>query len=211
MAHVDWSIEGPEYANCNCAWGCPCQFNALPTHGHCRAVVAVAIDEGHHGSVRLDGLKFATVVAWPGPIHEGKGQVLPVVDRRAKPEQREALLRIMSGEDTEPGATIFQVFAATFETVHEPVFADIDFDIDVDGRTARLKVDGVVEGRGEPIRNPVTGEAHQARIELPHGFEYTRAEVGRGWATTSGAIELSLNDSHAHFARLHMNQSGVIG
>ena len=79
------------------------------------------------------------------------------------------------------------------------------------GRTATLKVSGVIEGRGEPIRNPVTGEAHQARIELPHGFEYTRAEVGRGWATTSGAIELSLNDSHAHFARLHMNQSGVIG
>ncbi len=35
----------------------------------------------------------------------------------------------MSGQDTEPGATFFQVFATTFETFHEPVFAPIDFEI----------------------------------------------------------------------------------
>ena len=210
MPDTKWTIKGRTFTNCNCAYGCPCQFNALPTHGDCHAVVGVTIDEGHHGTVRLDGLKFAIVVAWPGPIHEGKGQVLPLVDRNATPEQRESLLRIMSGEDTEPGATIFQVFAATFDRVHEPVFAEIDLDVDIDGRTARLKVANLVEARGEAIRNPVTGEPHQARINLPHGFEYTEAEVGRGWATTSGPINLSINDSHAHFARLHMTQSGVM-
>jgi hypothetical protein len=210
MPDAKWMIKGRGFTNCNCAYGCPCQFNALPTHGECHAVVCVAIDEGHHGEVRLDGLKFATVVAWPGAIHEGKGQVVPIIDRKATPEQRESLIRIMSGEDTEPGATIFQVFSTTFETVHEPIFAEIEFEVNLDGRTATLRVPGVVEARGEPIRNPVTGDAHQARIELPHGFEYTRAEVGRGWATTSGAIKLSLSDSHAHFARMHMTQNGVV-
>jgi hypothetical protein len=210
MTESKWTIKGRTFTNCNCAYGCPCQFNALPTHGNCHAVVAVAIDEGHHGEVRLDGLKFATVVTWPGPIHEGKGEVVPIVDRKAAPEQREALLRIMSGEDTEPGATIFQVFSATFETVHEPVFADIQFDMDVDRRTARLTVPGMIDARGEPIRNPVTDQPHRARIDLPQGFEYARAEVGRGWAATSGAIELSINDAHAHFAGLHMTQSGVV-
>jgi hypothetical protein len=210
MTDNKWTIKGRTFTNCNCAYGCPCQFNALPTHGNCHAVVAVAIDEGHHGEVRLDGLKFATVVTWPGPIHEGKGEVVPIVDSKAAPEQREALLRIMSGEDTEPGATIFQVFSATFETVHEPVFADIQFDMDVDRRTATLTVPGMIDARGEPIRNPVTGQFHRARIDLPQGFEYARAEVGRGWATTSGAIKLSINDAHAHFAGLHMTQSGVV-
>jgi hypothetical protein len=210
MTESKWTIKGRTFTNCNCAYGCPCQFNALPTHGNCHAVVAVAIDEGHHGEVRLDGLKFATVVTWPGPIHEGKGEVVPIVDRKAAPEQREALLRIMGGEDTEPGATIFQVFSATFETVHEPVFADIQFDMDVDRRTARLTVPGMIDARGEPIRNPVTDQPHRARIDLPQGFEYARAEVGRGWAATSGAIELSINDAHAHFAGLHMTQSGVV-
>jgi hypothetical protein len=130
----------------------------------CGGLVCVAIDEGHHGDVRLDELKFATVVAWPGAIHEGKGQVVPIVDRKATQEQRESLLRIMSGEDTEPGATIFQVFSTTFETVHEPIFADIGFEVNVDGRTATLNSPGIIEARGEPIRNP----GHRRRASGPH-------------------------------------------
>jgi hypothetical protein len=116
----------------------------------------------------------------------------------------------MSGEDTEPGATIFQVFSTTFAKAHEPVFALIDFDIDVDDRIVRLTVDGLIQARGEPIRNPVTGEEHRARINLPTGFEYDTAEVGRGWAETEGPIRISLADSHAQFAELHLTQSGVV-
>jgi hypothetical protein len=26
-------IAGEEVDNCNCSWGCPCQFSALPTAG----------------------------------------------------------------------------------------------------------------------------------------------------------------------------------
>lgn len=150
------------------------------------------------------------IVSWPGAIHEGRGAVVPIIDERASDEQREALLRIMSGQDTEPGATFFQVFATTFETFHEPVFAPIDFEIDVERRSARVNIPGWMEARGEPIVNPVTGEEHHARINLPHGFEYDRCEVGRGWAETSGPLAVSLADSHAHFARLHMTGSGVV-
>ena len=210
MAYKEWRIQGLSLTNCNCDWGCPCQFNALPTHGDCRAVAAVEIEEGWHGDTRLDGLRIAMIVSWPGPIHEGGGQVVPIVDERADEAQREALLRIMSGLDTEPGATFFQVFSTTFETVHEPVFAPIAFDLDVEGRTARLDVPGAIEARGEPIRNPVTGDEHRARINLPHGFEYETAEIGRGWAETKGAVTISLADSHAQFAPLHMTQSGVV-
>lgn len=194
MSDTKWTIQGREFVHCNCAYGCPCQFNALPTHGDCHAVMAVDIEVGHHGDTRLDGLRIAAIVAWPGAIHEGRGQVVPIVDERASPEQREALLRIMSGEDTEPGATFFQVFSTTYEKVHDPVFAGIDFDLDIDSRTATLKVLGVIEARGEPIVNPVTGDPHRARINLPEGFEYTVAEVGRGWATTSGAMQLKTQD-----------------
>jgi hypothetical protein len=40
MATVDWSIKGPHFVNCNCDYGCPCQFNALPTYRTCLALVA---------------------------------------------------------------------------------------------------------------------------------------------------------------------------
>jgi hypothetical protein len=209
MSDTQWAIKGREFLHCNCAYGCPCQFNGLPTQGHCQAVVAIDIQQGHHGTTSLDGLKIAAVVRWPGPIHHGKGHIVPVVDERATPEQRNALLRIMSGLDTDPGATFFQVFSTTYEKVYDPVFTTIEMSVDVDNRSAKVKIPGVMEGRGEPILNPVTGNKHRARINLPDGFEYTVAEVGRGFTTTSGEIQLNMQDTHAHFSDLHLTQSGV--
>ena len=55
---VEWSMQGTEFANCNCSVGCPCQFNALPTHGHCRAHTFVQIEKGYFGDVSLDGLRW---------------------------------------------------------------------------------------------------------------------------------------------------------
>ncbi len=210
MTEAIWTIKGREFAHCNCSYGCPCQFNALPTHGDCHAVVAVEIDKGHHRDTQLDGLKFVGVFSWPAAIHQGHGEAMVVIDARANAAQREALLRIASGQDSEPGANVFQIFAATFEKVHEPVFAQIDFAADVAARKARLVIDGIVSARGEPILNPVTGHEHRIRFDLPEGFEYSIAEVGRGWAKVSGPMQFELADSHAHFVDMHIGGTGVI-
>lgn len=210
MPDTEWSIKGREFIHCNYAYGCPCQFNARPTKGNCYAIGFIEIDEGHHGETQLDGLKLGMIVRWPGAIHEGGGEIVPIVDERASDDQRDALLRIMSGEDTEPGATFFQVFSTTFEKVHEPMFTRMEVEIDPETRSARVNVPGLVVARGEPILNPVTNQEHRARINLPHGFEYDLCEVGRGWGETKGPIALSLEDSHAHFARLHMTGTGVV-
>jgi hypothetical protein len=211
MTDTKWTIQGREFVNCNCSYGCPCQFNGLPTHGHCQAVAGGEIVKGHHGSTSLDGLRFVGIFRWPGAIHEGKGEAAIVVDERATPDQRNSLLRILSGQDTEPGATMFNVFAATLAKVHDPIFSKIDFEVDVDGRRARLVVPGIVEGRGEPIKNPVTGAEHRVRIDMPNGFEYRLAEIGRGWTKTKAPLALDLSDSYAQFVNLHMTQSGVVG
>ena len=73
MVDTNWTIHGREFVNCNCSYGCPCQFNGLPTHGHCQAVAGMQIEQGHHGDTKLDGLKFVGIFRWPGAIHEGKG------------------------------------------------------------------------------------------------------------------------------------------
>jgi hypothetical protein len=210
MPDVKWTIKGKEFVNCNCSYGCPCQFNGLPSKGFCEAVGAFQIDEGNHGQTRLDTLRFVGIFRWPGPIHEGKGEAAIVIDERATEEQRQALLRILSGQDTEPGATIFQVFSATLEKVHDPIFARIDFDVDVDRRRARLMVAGITEGRGEPILNPISGKEHRVRIDLDEGFEYSVAEIGRGWNRVSRPFPLTLSDSYGQFARIHMTESGII-
>ena len=207
---IEWRIKGREFANCNCDYGCPCQFNALPTHGNCEAAVGFQIDQGHFGDVKLDGLRAAGIYSWPKAVHEGNGTMQLIVDEKADEAQRDALLRIMRGEETEPMTTMWSVYAAMTTTILEPLFKPIDFEVDVEARTARLSVPGVIEGRGEPIRNPVTGNIHRARIDLPHGFEYEIAEIGSGTTKTMGGIELNLENSYGQFAELHLSNTGVV-
>jgi hypothetical protein len=211
MAYVDWMIKGPELATCNCDFSCPCQFNALPTYGDCRAAVAMRIDEGHFGDVPLAGLSWVTLVAWPGPIHEGNGECLPVIDERADERQREALLKILAGEETAPGATIFSVFVTTFTTIHPPQFRPIEFSADIAARVGHFAVPGLIEAKAGPILNPVTGRPHRARVVLPEGFEYREAEYADGAARAGAPVTLDWASGHAHFAMLHMTPHGPVG
>lgn len=210
MAYVEWEIKAREFGNCNCDYGCPCQFNALPTHGNCQAVVGYEIDEGHFGDTRLNGLRAVYIGKWPEAVHHGNGAMQVIIDERADDAQRDALRKILYGEETEPGSTVWNVFMTTITTVHDPLYAAIQFDVDIDARKARLVVPGLIEASGEPIRNPVTGAEHRARIELPNGFEYTVAEIGSGTSTASAAIPMQLSDSYGQFAHLHLSTHGVV-
>ena len=90
MSFTNWEIKAKEFGNCNCDYGCPCQFNALPTHGNCEAVVGIEVQEGHYGDVKLNGLKSVSVFKWAGAVHEGNGQMQIIVEKRATEEQRNA-------------------------------------------------------------------------------------------------------------------------
>lgn len=212
MADVDWMIRGTSLSSCNCDVGCPCQFNSLPTHGDCRATMGVLVEEGHFGDVDLDGVRFGILAAWPKAIHEGNGEAQPFIDTDTTPEQREAILAIIAGEHTDPGATIFNVFAATLVKIHEPIIAPVDIACDVENRTGHIRVSGVVDMSCKPIRNPITGEVHRARIDIPDGFEYTIAEVAAGSTSTGdqAAIALDWAGAHAHLIDLHWTQHGVV-
>src|SRR5262245_28459500 len=131
MAFIKWGFQGTEFANCSCDWGCPCQFNSLPTHGHCRAHSFFHIDHGVFGSVSLDGLRWGILASWPGPIHEGNGTLQIVVDERADPDQRAALESIARGENTEPGVLITQVFTAVISNVLPVMVRPIDLTINL--------------------------------------------------------------------------------
>lgn len=205
-----WNFEGRELVNCSCDYGCNCQFTGLPDKGHCHAVAAIEIERGHHGDTRLDGLRLAAIFKWPGPIHEGHGEAIAFVDRRASDAQRDALLKIMTGQDTDPFATMFAVFASTVETMHEPVFTDIEFEVDIDLRRGRMTIPGHVTMTGEPLRNNVTGAEVRAQIHLPDGFEYEVADIGSASSSGSGTVPIELKDSYAQFAHLHLDSHGVV-
>jgi len=174
-ARIKWRIAGEEFASCNCNWGCPCQFNALPTTGRCEAFVTCLISEGYFSDVRLDGIVFSRIYWWPGPIHKGNGIRRMIVDKQATEEQRSALIAIESGEH---GGLIWEISAAVAPHSIETLFAPITFNVDREKRRAAVRIPGIGETNIEPIKNPVTGEGHRARIVLPDGFEYKEAEMG---------------------------------
>jgi len=58
-------------------------------------------------------------------------------------------------------------------------------------------VPGRIDSRGEPILNPVTGKEHRVRIDMPNGFEFRIAEIGRGWSKTAEPLSIDLSDSLA--------------
>jgi hypothetical protein len=205
-----WEIIGTELVNCTCDYGCNCQFNGLPDKGHCHAVAGIQIERGHHGDTSLDGLRLAAVFKWPGAIHEGNGEAVAFVDERADDAQRDALLRIMSGQDTDPFATMFAVYASTITRMNAPVFTAIDFAVDVDARRGRLSIPGHVEMTGEPLRNKVTGAEARAQIVLPDGFEYIVADIGSASSRAETPVAVAMNDSYGQFARLHLNNHGVV-
>jgi len=208
---TSWELHGRELANCNCATGCPCQFMALPTKGRCEAVAGFEFDSGHYGDVDLAGTRAAMLVKWPGPIHEGNGTMQVVIDESATPEQRDALYRIMTGEDTSEMATMWWVFSMMSPTKLETLYKPIDFAMDMESRKGRIAIPGVVETEAGPITNPVTGAEHRARINLPHGFEFHVAEMAKGTTRTSGAVDLPDNkDSHVHMVEIHLSDHGVL-
>jgi hypothetical protein len=207
---VEWEMEGYEFANCNCGWGCPCQFNGPPTHGDCRAAGFMQIEKGHFGKVSLNGLRWGIMAAWPAAIHLGNGRLQTVIDERATPEQRQALEAISHGKETEPGTLIWQVFSTTVSEFLPTLYKPIELSIDYPARTARVTVPGLIEGRAEPIRNPVTGAPHPVRIGMPDGFEFTESEVVSGTSKATGAIELNFDGTHAHLAKIHWCTRGVV-
>ena len=172
---IKWQMAGEEVGNCNCSWGCPCQFNALPTTGHCEALLVWQISDGYFGNTRLDGVRFARLYWWPGPIHEGNGVRRTIVDEKASKEQRDALIALDSGQH---GGTYWEVFADVCPNLIEPLFAPITLNVDREKRCATIRIPGIAESDIEPIKNPVTGEEHRVRIALPNGFEYKEAEMG---------------------------------
>lgn len=211
MAQGDWRMKGKWIKNCNCDVGCPCDFNATPTKGHCEGMVGMQIDEGHFGDVDLSGLRWAVVYHWPGALFEGNGTVLPLVDERADGAQREALLTILSGQQQEEG-TFFQIVSTIVNRMIEPRFVPIEFEFDLEGRTARMAVPGVFETVSEPIKNPVTGKHHRIQVAMPDGFEYHLAEIASARVNrATGEIAYDAPGTHSSLAHVEHTPTGVIG
>jgi hypothetical protein len=186
-AKTGWHIHAYYLDACNCDWGCPCQFNAKPTHGNCDGLSGIHIINGKYGSdVKLDGLNMAYAGSWPGPLHEGHGKMTYYIDYRANDRQFDALSKIITGRAGDNGP--FELYASITEEHEEPKRTRIRFQSrnirshviidsgDAGNNDSNKEESFEIDAWLEPIRNPVTGKAHRAIIELPQGVEATRMD-----------------------------------
>jgi hypothetical protein len=181
-------MRGHVILACNCDYGCPCNFNGLPTTGKCEGNWNWHIEEGSFGEVSLSGLTFGVAVNWPGAIHEGGGEAQAVLDEKADERQRQALLALITGQAGGP----WKIIGTTIARLHEPRFAP--FQVEVSGFTSSVHADDFVSLQLEPVRNKVTGAEVHPRALLPEGFVFKEADLA---ASSTFRIEGPVSWDHS--------------
>jgi hypothetical protein len=206
-----WLFKSETYDNCNCAMNCGCQFNLPSTHGYCQSAFIGHIVEGQFNDVPLVGLNWAGLYKWPGEIKDGDGERQIVIDERADQAQRVALETIISGEAGKPLSNLFSVFASTCSQSYETLFLPIELWADLEARTARVEIPGILKSKAGPKINEFNGEPFHIALARPSGsFEFTYAELGLGTTSVTGEMEMAYEESWAHFCVHHFNQDGLI-
>ncbi|NIP15793.1 MAG: DUF1326 domain-containing protein [Pseudomonadales bacterium] len=206
-----WLFKSETYDNCNCAINCGCQFNLPSTHGYCQSAFIGNVVEGHFNGTPLVGLNWAALYKWPGEIAEGNGKRQIIIDERAEESQRRALEAIISGDAGEPSSNLFSVFASTCAEFCPTRFLPIDLKADLESRTARAEIPGLLQSRGAPKVNEFSGEPLHIALARPTGsFEFTYAELGLGSTVVTGDMAMAFEDSWAHFCVHHFDQDGLV-
>lgn len=170
-----WFFEADYLQACNCDYGCPCEFEAPPTLGNCQGVGVWRIGHGKFGDLALDGLHLGFAAHWPRAIHQGNGTAALLFDEKASPEQRDALVRIATGQE---GGMPFEIIVTTVSTVLP--FQYVPFEFHFDWKRSSARAGDVAKIQVEPIKNPVTKREEGVRIVHETGFIFQSADVVSG-------------------------------
>ena len=188
-----WALKGRGYEFCNCQPGCTCNFSGFPTSPDrsCKAFVGNVIEKGFCGDVDLGGVTAVALLDWPKAIHDGGGKVVFIVEPATTDAQIDALAKIYTGS---LGGNPWAILGTTYSVaglVKAPIV------IEGTGRTASMRIEGVGEASGQPLRNPVTNEPNGVDIVLEHGFIWKRGVCGVGsFKAAAEGIDLAFEDSN---------------
>lgn len=201
-----WRMETESLQSCNCDYGCPCNFNGLPTTGNCEGFIAFRIRKGNFDSTNIDNVKFALGVWWPKAIHEGEGIGALYIDTEATPEQVKAIEEITSGKH---GGGIFAILPMTLKQLFPTKITKIDFHHDP--YDASFNIEGVGKAKSEHILNPVTEDQFEGEVYLPGGISFKRASVSSvNWDWNEGDLSFSHEKKNGHASVATFTNEGCI-
>jgi hypothetical protein len=145
-------------------------------------------------------------------MHEGNGELQPIVDVKATDEQRAAIFEALSGKH---GDTLMEIMAAVCPKVHPPIIAPFEFSFDLDARKGLLKAGAALVTEVNTLMtmgdNP---QPYRVVVTIPNGFEYTgdthSAETALAVRIkSSGPVALDLKNCHASMT--HVKRGSHVG
>lgn len=202
---TQWKLTGRGYEFCNCNPGCTCNFSGFPSSsdGSCKAFVVAEFTSGHCGDVDLSGLTTASLIDWPKAIHDGGGKAVLVVEPECTDEQLGAIAQIYGGE---LGGMPWEILAGTLSGV---AVAKARINVERNGMDAKVAIDGIGTATGGYLKNPVTGEKHEAKIVLPDSFIWAEGRCGVGsFEVSAEDVSLSFKDSNWIYYEFDWSNAG---
>jgi hypothetical protein len=190
---TQWQMRGTGYEFCNCDFGCGCNFGGFPNSddGSCHALVGMHISTGVCGDVVLDGVKCAALVKWPKAIHEGNGKCVFIVEPHTTDAQIQALAGVFSGQ---LGGLPWELLGPTMQVIG---LEKRTITIEGSGVKSTFRIDGIGEGRGDALKNPVTGEDHFPVVDLADGFIWKRGNCGQGsFKASAGEVAVDYTNTN---------------
>ena len=182
-----YSFTGSLIEACSCNVLCPCWIGEDPDLGDCRNFISYHFDSGQIGGLDVSGLSLVLVSYIPGNILAGNWETVVLVDERATPEQRDAIVAAFSGKLGGPLADLWKLVGTVKSLESAPIAHEVD------GGVGTITIPGVLESAMEPYRSPdgtVTtlrdsifstipgspawvSKASRHKVTLPqHGFEW---------------------------------------
>ena len=194
MATPAWRVTGQYYETCSCDLVCPCivtQLTAKPTAGSCTFAMGFKIDQGKFGDLSLDDLGFIVVGFTPAEMGKGNWSAGVIVDQRANPEQRDAIVAVASGAAGGPMAALSGLIT-NFAGVESSAIA-----FDRDGMKWSVKAAsfvsmsaepamGIDPSTAEPLQLANTGHPAASTVTLAHAVQSQVNVFGLAWRDMSG-------------------------
>jgi hypothetical protein len=154
---LSWEVSGTYLESCNCEAICPCRSvgghrGGRSTYGICLGALSWAVQRGHLGDVDLAGLGTVMVMRYDDDEPGSPWTFFLYVDERGNERQRDALVRIFTGQE---GGTPWRQFPWAFKASDMLGWRAAPIEIEHERRRGWFRVQDRVTLR---IRGPVADQ-----------------------------------------------------
>lgn len=169
-----WKVTGTYFETCNCVLACPCVFPNqpnIPTGGDCTALVGWHIEQGLFGGMALNGLNVAMAIYSPGDMGLGNWKVALYLDEQASAAQKDALIKIFTGQAGGFMATIAPAVGQMLGVSSKKIAYQAQ------GRTRSLEISGVSRAEVEAVEGENGAEVTLSNLmgSLAPGYPLVQA------------------------------------